>query len=192
MLIKVRGWRVKLLVAGGVVLLASLGLKLPADSMRGAEDVDCQWPDTVAQLVVSRYKDYRVVQVQDLTPFHRSLWKSDFGRGCPGLARIDIDGNGETDLALNLIDTGAKPPMGVLLVARHFDDEWRLVELLSFDQAAPAVLWVELDGSVEYESYERDARREFPYGALLLVGYESWGRAYGIVDGDFEWIAISE
>ncbi len=78
------------------------------------------------------------------------------------------------------------------MVALNKVGGWEIVELLRFDQMVPAVLWAEGETTEAYESYERDEQVRFPHGALLLVGYESWSRAYGIVDGEFRFIALSE
>lgn len=148
-------------------------------------------PDDLRVKIFSKYEGYRLVSRGDLIPSHRELWERG-PNGCPGLARIDIDGDGRADFAFNLIRPDEAPPGGVFTVALNKAGGWEIVELLRFDQGVPAVLWAERDPTKVYESYERDEEIRFPHGALLLVGYESWSRAYGVVDGEFKFIALSE
>ncbi len=148
-------------------------------------------PEDLHAKVFSEYEGYRLVSRGDLIPYHRELWEGG-PKGCPGLAQIDIDGNGRVDFAFNLIRADEVPPGGIFMVALNKVGGWEIVELLRFDQMVPAVLWAEGETTEAYESYERDEQVRFPHGALLLVGYESWSRAYGIVDGEFRFIALSE
>jgi len=177
-----------------IALAAMVSLTAASDPGNPEESDQCchlALPSALQERVLHDYPGFRLVLRRDLVPYHRELWDSGPG-GCPGVAHVDLDGDGRADYGINLISDLDEPPSGVLIAAFASDGGWRMLELGRFGQSVPAALRAQPDCNVEYRSFEGDSPVPFDAGALLLVGYESWSRVFGFVNGEVASVQTSE
>jgi len=142
-------------------------------------------------LLQRQLSGYRIVTPKDLIPFHKAIWEREHPQSCPGLTRVDIDGDGKLDVGLNMIKGAGGLRLGLLILALRVNQGWSLRKLEQYEQNVPAVLWSDSDRTIIYDAYDGGDKLRFSHGALILVRYESWARAYGIVESDIKWIQLS-
>jgi len=178
-----------------IMVLWVIGMSLvilDCSNLRGADaraPCDVRLPCSLKEALVARYIGYRLVTLNDLVADQRSFWRLDFPNGCPGIAEIDLDGNGWVDIGLNLLLPSRQRDQNIFVLALRMGAQWELVQVTE-DRGGPvAVLWA--DKSVRYESHEGESLI-FPNGAFVLAGYGSWSRAYGFVDSELRFVQLTD
>jgi len=133
----------------------------------------CEPPKALSEKLDQLYPGYSVITAHALPKGHRSKYRADHGKSCPGLVKLDFYGSGLSTYGVALIKREDKKVLTKLLVATQSDRNWAIVEIDSATLTTPPVIWTEPPGEYKDVYGQKAIRARYP--VLLFVGYESWG-----------------
>ena len=136
-------------------------------------------PTAVQKIIQQRYPGFHV------------LTKKESGHGCPGIAKVDVYGDGRTVYAIVILtDRGfGWQKAGKLLLAKKNAHYWE-VEVLDEGDGYPGSLWHESAGQYGDRYGEKTLRSKGE--VIIYFGHESWERAYGWTGEKIEWVQLSD
>jgi hypothetical protein len=136
-------------------------------------------PTAVQKIIQQRYPGFHI------------LTKKESRHGCPGIAKVDVYGDGRTVYAIVILtDRGSGwQKDGKLILAKKDAHHWE-VEVLDEGDGYPGSLWHEPAGL--YGDRYGGKTLKSKGDVIIYFGYESWERAYGWTGEQFMWVQLSD
>jgi hypothetical protein len=140
-----------------------------------AQAVPCELPSGAREIVAAKYKDARLLTLQDLSDDDKKLFQESHHGDCPGLAKLGFYGDGKPTLALVLISAQDSKRMAKLIVAHQTAAGWKTRTLDTTDWWTP-VVWSEAPGKYNDVWGNKTIQARNP--VIVFCGYHSWAVVY--------------
>jgi hypothetical protein len=150
----------------------------------------CEIPSGLKSEISKKYSGTRVVTQADLNPDDRTLFQKDHGDECPGLARVNLYGDGKPTRAIVLITAGRSHPTTGLIVAHKVGTEWQTETLEAFGEGPAPVVWGEGPGTYDDLSEPKTIRAKNP--VIIYCGYSAWARVYAWTGKKVEFVQLRD
>jgi hypothetical protein len=135
----------------------------------------CDLPKDLQSVVASKYPGAKLISLSDLDNDDRGLFQKDHGSACPGLVKVDFYGDGQSTLALVLIENDGTKEKAELVVARQVAGNWRTAVFDTAPSSWP-VVWSQAPGEYRDVYGEKTIRATRP--VIVFCGYDSWAVVY--------------
>ena len=134
----------------------------------------CDLPKDLQSIVEDKYPGTKTVTLSDLNEDDKLLFQKEHAGSCPGLAKVDLYGDGKATFALALTRKSQATPRTKLVLAHQIGANWEVATLDKADGPVP-VVWSDKPG--EYKSvYQHKIRATRP--VIVFCGYSSWAVLY--------------
>jgi hypothetical protein len=97
-------------------------------------------PKALTGVLRDNYPGWRVLELSDLAEDDRKIWEQARGKVCPGVARGNFDGSGESQHAVLLLNRKARSAVLVVHAAKGKNGSYRLSKMLEGESSRPPVI----------------------------------------------------
>jgi hypothetical protein len=175
-------WQIMLLV---LMLSSAFSAQIFAASCEGKD-----LPPYISSYLEKESSQWKIIEVSDLAPEHKTFWLSDHPQECPGIVVGAFTPSARKLYAVALIsrtlNTHAK-----LLIFEESAQKYNMTELLSPGNAAPIpFIFKAKPGSYGDWENTRKVKTQFP--GIMLVSYEVSATLYYWSNGKFREFQISD
>jgi hypothetical protein len=148
-------------------------------------------PNSLENLVKEQYRGWQIVSVEMLKPHHRKLFLKDRRRKCPGIAKVDLYGDGRQVYAVVLIEESDIDRRSKLVLTQETGkDKWQMTTLEDETTVPIPVVAAGPAGTYEHVYGERELKSD--HEVVVYIGYESWVVVYAWNGKQIEKIQISD
>lgn len=141
--------------------------------------------------MVKEFGGWRIVSLEILDPYDRKLFVKDHKGKCPGIAKVDLYGDGRKVYAIVLtrgkdVDRKSK----LILAEETGKNRWQITTL---EDEVTGPTPVAVQGSAgEYEHVYREKKLTSQHEVVFFIGYESWAIVYAWNGKEIEKIQASD
>jgi hypothetical protein len=145
----------------------------------------------IDSFLMTRYPDWKVVEVTDLSEYHRRLWLEDHPTACPGMDTGRFDPGGRWQTAILLIPKLQRDNRAKLLILSKIGLKYSSVVLANLDQRGEVpVIFTASRG--RYRSWDHSVEIVTKYKVVTLVFYESSATVFYWTNGKFHELQVSD
>ena len=148
-------------------------------------------PSSLEKKINEQYRDEIIVSLTFLDSYHKKLFLKDHKGKCPGIAKVDLYGNGRQVYAIVLTSRSETDRKSKLVIAERVEGEQWKITVLQDNTTGPTPVVVGAPAG-EYEHVYGERVLKSKHEVIAYIGYESWAVVYAWNGKEIEKIQISD